>query len=294
MFALDGVLIIRKPFYKLAELLTAYAADHAQYGKGSAFVVHLRYSTHGDKGESNVHPHSLADGTVGLVHNGILHDFSSYNSPESDTVRFCNSVLVARSAEQLVSKEFGDIMGKMIDYGNKFILLDCNGNVSIVNEECGLWDGQRWYSNSGYLPAKPIILPPCNAGSLCGSGGPAGVYKSYLEYSRASKKERKRRKRMRLWDDYKDDDARKLPTHYLPVDMLDTDALHEKLDREAIEAMERDAYHAGDPTQEEITAMFEADESMIREAEDIMEERAEIAQLAGIAPEEVGSDGYPN
>lgn len=160
MFAAGGKLVIRKPFYSLKALREAYTKDHAAHGASSAFALHFRYATHGDKGKQNVHPHILAGGNVGLVHNGILWEFDFGDAEDSDTVTFCKSVLACRSAENLLSAEVGAMLAELIGASNKFVMMDCAGNVEIVNETSGQWDGNRWFSNSGYQDSKLASLPP--------------------------------------------------------------------------------------------------------------------------------------
>lgn len=158
MFSHGGKLIIRKAFYKLAELCEAYKADHREFGAASAFVLHFRWATHGDKTAINVHPHAIADGRVGLVHNGVLSQFEpvDFHATISDTVLFCHTVLACREPAQLLSAEFCKMLAAMIGDHNKLVLMDDLGNVQIVNEEAGRWDGSNWYSNGGYLPPEPV------------------------------------------------------------------------------------------------------------------------------------------
>lgn len=144
-------LVIRKPFFKLKKLLHAYAADYQKYGASSPFVVHCRFSTHGTHNKVNTHPHSICGGEVALVHNGILSDFLPPMGKDiSDTVFFCRSVLEYRATEHVMDNTFKAILGKMIGRSNKFIMLDKNKNVSIVNEDSGVWDNGCWFSNADY------------------------------------------------------------------------------------------------------------------------------------------------
>lgn len=162
MFASKGELFIRKPFYDLESLRTQYEKDHAEYGAESAFVVHFRFATHGNKLAGNVHPHELCDGKAGLVHNGILKDFDpAWGSDMSDTAWFCNTVLAMRPVEQMTDEKFCDALGNLIGLGNKFIIMDANGSVAIVNQESGQWDGENWYSNSSHeTPIKRVYYSP--------------------------------------------------------------------------------------------------------------------------------------
>ena len=151
MFVEDGKLVIRKPFFKLKELLRAYNGDHRRCGATSHFIVHFRWATHGSAKAINIHPHSLRGGEAGLVHNGILTDFIPPSGTDlSDTAWFCKTVLVGRPIEQLTSVEFGSLLAEMITERNKFVILDKNGQCVIVNDTSGIYDGKRWYSNTDY------------------------------------------------------------------------------------------------------------------------------------------------
>lgn len=153
MFVAEGKLVIRKAFYKLKELKTAYAADHKLHGAASPFVVHFRWATHGDKLVENVHPHALANGRAALVHNGILDQFDPCHKTDiSDTVLFCRTVLAMREPEQLTGEPFNQFLTELIGTHNKLVLMDESGNVSIVNSDRGVWvdTDSYWFSNTGY------------------------------------------------------------------------------------------------------------------------------------------------
>lgn len=150
MFVANGSLVIRKPFFKLKQLVAAYEKDHKRYGTESPFVIHFRLSTHGSNSKLNTHPHSLAAGTVGMAHNGILHNFVPALKNESDTVFFARTVLEGRSMRQLMDPKWGKTLEGIIGWGNKLVFLDRHKNLLIVNESRGDWNGMSWYSNDSW------------------------------------------------------------------------------------------------------------------------------------------------
>lgn len=172
MFATEGRLVVRKPFFKFPDLLAAYKRDSAKYGEESAFVVHFRWATHGASNELNTHPHILCGGRVGMVHNGIFADTPPQNSGISDTVYFCRTVLAKRQPSQLLGRRFREYLEDMIGY-NKVVMMDYEGKISIVNAVLGDWVDGVWFSNlnflaprkwvsTGWVPVKHSLPPaPC-------------------------------------------------------------------------------------------------------------------------------------
>jgi hypothetical protein len=148
MFAVDGRLVIRKPFWKAKSLRKAYRQDFRQYGAQSPFVLHFRYATHGPNTVWNTHPHILAGGQVGLVHNGIL-PWAPTDPSLSDTATFAKDLEGFGQAE-LMHPEYHAMLAEDIGY-NKLVFMDGDGNTAIVKEELGHWDGDRWLSSPAYV-----------------------------------------------------------------------------------------------------------------------------------------------
>ncbi|MDY3954073.1 MAG: glutamine--fructose-6-phosphate transaminase (isomerizing) [Anaerovoracaceae bacterium] len=69
----DGKLEIRKRRGRIVNLEEAISNEDLQSGLG---IGHTRWATHGAPSELNSHPHSNADNTVAVVHNGIIENFA--------------------------------------------------------------------------------------------------------------------------------------------------------------------------------------------------------------------------
>lgn len=151
MFVADGQLVIRKPFFKAKSFRKSYKRDFRRWGGDSPFVLHFRMATHGPKTGQNTHPHSLAGGDVGMVHNGIL-PWIPEDKSISDTVFFAR--MIDDSGEVLMDPMFHEYLGDEIR-NNKLVFLDKHGQYAIVNETLGdrtetRWYSSQWFANSYY------------------------------------------------------------------------------------------------------------------------------------------------
>lgn len=70
-----------------------------EYAKEStAFILHTRWATHGEKNGLNNHPHSVDGGW--LIHNGVVRNYQDLKAQTRGCISECDSEIICRLAEQ--------------------------------------------------------------------------------------------------------------------------------------------------------------------------------------------------
>lgn len=139
-------LIHEKGFFSFRKFWRAY--KKYKYFRA---VIHFRYATHGQTDEKNCHPF-LVNENLGFVHNGVLN-VRTDNKDYSDTWHFNENILKPMMND--FPNSWMHVTVKQLIEGflaerNKLIFMDSKGNVTIYNEELGVWDAECWFSNDTY------------------------------------------------------------------------------------------------------------------------------------------------
>ena len=104
-------------------------------------VIHLRYATKGITCVSNNHPFDIPSGV--LFHNGTISGLG--NKDYSDTQELADLITQCdykyiEDIQPLIEQIVGTTL-------NRLVFFEDDGNVTIINEELGVWEDGVWYSN---------------------------------------------------------------------------------------------------------------------------------------------------
>jgi hypothetical protein len=110
---------------------------------GKPFVAHFRYATHGVKNIDNTHPFEITE-NLSVAHNGIIK-IDCETKGKSDTWHYVQKL---KTVPDVLSQPQLKLIEEEIGKGNKLAFLHSSGDIKIVNEKQGEWEGDIWYSNS--------------------------------------------------------------------------------------------------------------------------------------------------
>jgi len=114
-------------------------------------MLHFRIATHG-KGTDMLHPHSVAEGKVSLIHNGIIYGLG--DTIVSDTREFAELLgnFNPKNVSFIDHKGVNGFAMHLLGRSNKVVLMDYRGAFRILNAQLGHWDKNQdtWYSNDSY------------------------------------------------------------------------------------------------------------------------------------------------
>lgn len=153
MASVNGELIIKKGFFDVDIFLKAYMEF-----ENDDVVCYFKYSTDAynvnrNKTVANYQPFFCSsDKTVAFVHQGSLHGVCKYNDEFSEEYQFSNKIsgLVNKYKDVVFHKTFKHLLSKRFNSVSKFVFLNSNGQVSIVNEAKGFKAHGCWFSNEEY------------------------------------------------------------------------------------------------------------------------------------------------
>lgn len=138
MYAENGVLQVRKSLPASAVDAWEFYQKHCQ---GRECVIHLRMRTHGHTDLTNCHPYEVygdkTDMPLYMAHNGILSTGNAKDVSKSDTWHYIRDFIIPLTKADpsvVFDGAFVDLIETHIGSSNKFIFMNHEGRVSIINE----------------------------------------------------------------------------------------------------------------------------------------------------------------
>lgn len=123
-------------------------------------ALHWRMKTHGEVTTANCHPYDVSPGRVAMMHNGVLHTGNAADPSRSDTYHFIQDFLAdgVEAAPGIVHREgFKALLSEFIG-DNRFVFMDHEGEMSIVNKDQGIEHDGIWFANE-YAWSPEMVVP---------------------------------------------------------------------------------------------------------------------------------------
>ncbi len=144
----SGNIAIKK-FMNFDRFQKSFRSTFDLHKNETPFVLHFRIGTHGSNSIENVHPFRVND-NVAFCHNGVLSCVETAGDM-SDTRAF-NEVFMRDLPYNFTrNNSIMTMINQLIGHSyNKFVFLDRDKNVTIINEKLGEKSEGRWFSNGSF------------------------------------------------------------------------------------------------------------------------------------------------
>lgn len=125
-------------------------------------AIHFRMKTHGHIDLTNCHPYTVLPDQLAMMHNGVISwvDDTSDLS-KSDTWHYIEQFMkpmLQASPQLFLVPAFQEVIEEHIGTGNRFVFMDKEGNLAILNRRTGIEHGGMWFSNT-YAWSPELLIP---------------------------------------------------------------------------------------------------------------------------------------
>lgn len=145
-YAEKGKLVV----YRHVQVLKDYVELGMKLKDKPNLVTHCRIRSTGDLSVMNAHPFLVNENKAAIVHNGTL-----FQTPgdDSDTKVYLTEVGHLLGNEKLMTPERIKNLGILMNF-NKLIIAYDSGRITIINENKGTHEGDKWFSHMGWRIAS--------------------------------------------------------------------------------------------------------------------------------------------
>lgn len=158
-----GVVFIRDDKFWFVKSLSSYEEIWNGFeegiktrDKGTSIMVHFRLATHGSKTIKNTHPFFLNNFSMAMIHNGVLS--IETDKDRTDSEQFGIEFLGPMEKAGVLDN---DILIKSVERyigGSKIAILRIGKKPIILNERCGHWVDDVWFSNNSYKETTRVVV----------------------------------------------------------------------------------------------------------------------------------------
>ena len=151
MWAAMGGLRFKRGLWDFSTFLREFNKCYRDYGDRD-YIIHFRTASASDIGLEYCHPFFVNPG-LAFMQNGNLYEFTDYfpgreKDGNSDVQRFNEEIL--QRTPNCLDENFRQILERYAsECLSKFVFLDNQGGIEIINESAGEWRKGIWYSNGG-------------------------------------------------------------------------------------------------------------------------------------------------
>lgn len=110
-------------------------------------AVHFRFATHGKINDKNCHP--FVRGNIGIMHNGIIEDYSYDKNNMTDSERFANKFIFGLG-KNITCSSVRNLIEYHAEQNKSRYVVFAHGCEYIFNEGSGIREGDTWYANSSH------------------------------------------------------------------------------------------------------------------------------------------------
>lgn len=114
--------------------------------RNEQFVLHMRMATHGAVNLSNCHPLPLPEHNLVMAHNGIIWKLNIPQGVSDSRVLADHLNDNFQKGFHVTEKGINTMTELCEGFPSKLSFIDGMGDVFFINEDCGAWQDNVWYS----------------------------------------------------------------------------------------------------------------------------------------------------